>query len=102
MPRSASPFAMLAMNGCVMPAPAPCAITQQACASGGTRSNPETRCALLTTIVTGCAGTAFIDRACSEGGKRLEPSVNEPLPVEGHFLQIHHVGEPRVLHHLRV
>src|SRR5258706_4727922 len=32
---------------------------------------------------------------------RLEPAPNHPLGVEGQALHVHHVGEARVLHHLR-
>src|SRR5207247_10744203 len=61
VPRSASPFARAVMNGCVIPAPAPCASTQHARASRGAWSRPETRCASLTGMVTGCGSVEFID-----------------------------------------
>ena len=41
-----------AMNGCVIPAPAPCASTQQATALCGRHKRPETRCALSTSMLT--------------------------------------------------
>src|ERR1700730_14448405 len=43
MPRSARRVAPAAMNGCVIPAPAPCASTQQARGRGGDWSRAETR-----------------------------------------------------------
>src|SRR6516165_9328299 len=51
MPRSPSSLATTSMNGWNIPAPAPCARTKQARAFGGTRSSPETLCALSTVMV---------------------------------------------------
>src|SRR5215213_4475334 len=50
MPRSASPAATALMNGCAIPAPAPCARTKQAEGSGGARRRAETRVVSLTLI----------------------------------------------------
>src|ERR1700722_1376982 len=48
------------MNGWVIPAPAPCANTRQACADGGRSSSAETTFALPTFSFNSCALTAFI------------------------------------------
>src|SRR4029077_18198018 len=53
MPRAASPSAMADMNGCAMPAPAPCANTKQAVARGGARRRAETRARASTSMVIG-------------------------------------------------
>src|SRR5262249_4565649 len=55
MPRSASSAATAAMNGCVMPAPAPCASTRQARACPGASKRPETRRSASTGTLTGLA-----------------------------------------------
>src|SRR5581483_2948068 len=55
MPRSASSSATAAMNGCAMPAPAPCARTVQQRALAGISSSPDTRRSAPTPIVTSLA-----------------------------------------------
>jgi hypothetical protein len=88
MARSARSRAICAMNGCVIPAPAPCASTRQARAPRGRCINPETRVASLTGMVTGsgeaptcCRG--FMGRSLLRGSLRLTISsrVAGPRPA---------------------
>src|SRR5690348_18466071 len=84
-----------------MPAPAPCASTKQARASSGACSRPETRRSSSSVIVTGCA-VELIRAGESDRDEQLESAVDEPLAVERLLLRVHHLGKPRVLHHLGV
>lgn len=59
MPRAPKSVANLAMKGCSMPAPAPCATTKQALDSGAALNSPETRVVALTSIVTGLGSELF-------------------------------------------
>src|SRR2546423_194487 len=60
MPRAARPAAMADMNGCAIPAPAPCANTKQAEARGGARRRAETRVLSFTWMVMGFASDSNI------------------------------------------
>src|SRR5947209_3775349 len=51
---------MAVMNGCLIPAPAPGARTQQACALGGNWDSAETRSSSLTMIVPACGSGKVI------------------------------------------
>lgn len=65
-PRSASPFATAATNGCDMPAPAPCANTKQTRAAFGACNRPDTSRVSSTVMVTGCGVVEF--DMCGFGG----------------------------------
>src|SRR5262245_21487928 len=57
-----------------------------------------------TVVATSSSATAARDLTpdASQRHDRLEPAVDHALGVERHRLRVHHAGEARVLHHLRV
>src|ERR1700730_752413 len=63
MPRAARPVATAAMNGWLMPAPAPWANTKQARAGCGRVRSAETEADFPASIVSFCVGSSFIARA---------------------------------------
>src|SRR4051794_30811002 len=52
------------MNGCDIPAPAPCASTRQALGRSGTRSKPETVLVSSISIVRRCGGSGSNSMSC--------------------------------------
>src|SRR5262247_548599 len=81
MPRCASSLATAAMNGCAIPAPAPCASTRQARARGGVCSRPETSIPSSTVIVIG-------------SGSATDMGCLAPRGIEGAFAYIRNHRKP--------
>src|SRR5258708_21827599 len=89
MPIASRSWAKAAMNGCSMPAPAPCASTRHVFAEAARCISPDTRICSLTEIVTDCGMEDATPIVCTEtqvwrGGG---PCARGDLPGD-HFLGV--------------